>query len=155
MCCAPNFCHLLHQPKCKDFTFILKTGLYICTFRCDVYILLCTWSFHTCYSSTIDPSMTQVWVSGKLDQYAMETYQVSSCVCGHHTCTCSHVCAVGYYILLAKLKFGDRLFNRQITKLKPPPKLAVIWHLLKASLMPKSAEWSTCQRTELFRIMFC
>ena len=28
--------------------------------------------------------LIQSRVSGKLDQYAMETYEVSSCVCGHH-----------------------------------------------------------------------
>ena len=44
----------------------------------------CTRSFHTCYSSTIHPSTTQVWVSGKLDQYGLEKYKVSSCVHGHH-----------------------------------------------------------------------
>ena len=37
---------------------------------------------------------------------------------------------VGFCILLANLKFGDRLFNRQITKLKPPPKFPVIRYVL-------------------------
>ena len=37
---------------------------------------------------------------------------------------------VGYYILLANLKFGNRLFNRQIAKLKPPPKFPVIRYML-------------------------
>ena len=49
---------------------------------------------------------------------------------------------VGYYILLANLKFGNRLFNRQIAKLKPPPKFPVIRYVrflfLHIQLMPLS-----------------
>ena len=55
------------------------------------------------------------------------------------TCTCSHVrahartshAARQLDILLANLKFGDKLFNRQIAKLKPPLKFPIIRYIHK------------------------
>ena len=47
-----------------------------------------------------------------------------------HTSRAARQLDIIIIILLANLKFGNRLFDRQIAKLKPPPKFPVIRYML-------------------------
>ena len=67
-------------------------------------------------------------IFGKKEKHLIGAPSVAVAMCAH-TLGQVHHALRDSWILLVNSKFGRRLFNRQITKLKPPPKFPVIQYL--------------------------